>query len=95
MKEHWKEFVISGEPKTDVDSYFDQTKPQIKTLIKNQLKEMGPAKIIMTIWLRWKKPIMLVIVLGAEDVENAQDEDGNTSNNYIKVEMLFNRVFWG
>ena len=36
---------------------------------------------------------MLVIVLGAEDVENAQDEDGNTSNNYIKVEMLFNRVF--
>ena len=95
MKEHWKEFVISGEPKTDVDSYFDQTKPQIKTLIKNQLKEMGPAKVIMTIWLRWKKPIMLVIVLGAEDVENAQDEDGNTSNNYIKVEMLFNRVFWG
>ena len=95
MKEHWKEFVISGEPKTDVDSYFDQTKPQIKTLIKNQLKEMGPAKVIMTLWLRWKKPIMLVIVLGAEDVENAQDEDGNTSNNYIKVEMLFNRVFWG
>ena len=95
MKEHWKEFVISGEPKTDVDSYFDQTKPQIKTLIKNQLKEMGPAKVIMTLWLRWKKPIMLVIVLGAEDVENAQDVDGNTSNNYIKVEMLFNRVFWG
>ena len=95
MKEHWKEFVISGEPKTDIDSYFDQTKPQIKTLIKNQLKEIGPEKVIMTLWLRWKKPIMLVIVLGPEDVENAQDVDGNTTNNYVRVEMLFNRVFWG
>ena len=95
MKEHWKEFVISGEPKADIDSYFDQTKPQIKTLIKNQLKEIGPEKVIMTLWLRWKKPIMLVIVLGPEDVENAQDVDGNTTNNYVRVEMLFNRVFWG
>ena len=32
-------FVIPGVPKTDTDSYFDQTKPHIKTLIKNQLKE--------------------------------------------------------
>ena len=32
--------LILGAPKTDIDSYFDQTKPHIKTLIKNQLKEM-------------------------------------------------------
>ena len=44
-------FVIPGAPKTDIDSYFDQTKPHMKTLIKNQLKEMGSAKIIMTLCL--------------------------------------------
>ena len=42
-------FVIPGASKTDIDSYFDQTKPRIKTLIENQLKEVGPAKTIMTL----------------------------------------------
>ena len=49
FKGAFKSFVIPGAPKTDIDSYFDQTKPHIKTLIKNQLKEMGSAKIIMTL----------------------------------------------
>ena len=40
-------FVIPGASKTVIDSYFDQTKPHIKTLIKNQLKDMGSAEIIM------------------------------------------------
>ena len=31
----YRSFVIPGGPKTDIDSYFDQTKPHIKTLIKN------------------------------------------------------------
>ena len=31
----YRSFVIPGMPKTDIDSYFDQTKPHIKTLIKN------------------------------------------------------------
>ena len=52
---------MPGVPKADIDSYFDQTKPHIKALIKDQLKEMGPAKIIMTLWVRWKKPIMPLI----------------------------------
>ena len=50
-------FAISGAPKTDIDSYFEQTKPHIKTLIKSQLKEMGSAKIIMILWVRWRKHI--------------------------------------
>ena len=50
FKGTYKSFVIPGTPKTDIDSYFDQTKPHIKMLIKNQLKEMGSAKIIMTLW---------------------------------------------
>ena len=53
--------MIPGTPKTDIDSYLDQTKPNIKTLIKNQLKEMRFAKIIMTLRVIWKKPIRLLI----------------------------------
>ena len=48
LKGAYKNFVIPDAPKTDIDSYFDQTKPHIKKLIKNQLTEMGFAKIIMT-----------------------------------------------
>ena len=68
---------IPGTPKTDIDSYFDQTKPHIRTLIKNQLKEMESAKIVMTLWVIWKKPIKLLIELDPEDLEDAQDIGGN------------------
>ena len=61
LKGAYRSFVIPGAPKTDIYSYFDQTKPHIKTLIRNQLKEMGSAKTIMTLWVRWKKPIMPLI----------------------------------
>ena len=52
FKGAFKSFVMPGAPKTGIDSYFDQTKPHIKTLIKNQLKKMGSAKIIVTLWVR-------------------------------------------
>ena len=42
---------MPGKPKTDIDSYFDQAELRIGTLIENQLKEMGSAKIIMTLWV--------------------------------------------
>ena len=88
----YRNFVISGAPKTDIDSYFDQTKSHIKTLIKNQLKEMRSAKIIMTLWVRWKKPIMPLIKLDPEDAENAQDLDRSTGDNYTTVEVPFNSL---
>ena len=66
-------------PKADIDSYFDQTKPHIKTLIENQLKEMGLVKIIMTLWVVWKKPIKLLIKLDPEDAKNAQDLDDDAT----------------
>ena len=85
--------MIPGASKTDIDSYFDQTKSRIKTLIENQLKEMGPAKIIMTLWVIWKKRIMPLIELDPEDAKNAQDlDDGTTGDNYIRAEMPFNRL---
>ena len=85
--------MIPSRPKTDIDSYFDQTKPHIKTLIENQLKEMGSAKIIMAIWVIWEMPIMPLIELAHEDAENAQDlDDGITGDNYERVEMPFNSL---
>ena len=87
-------FVIPGRPKTDTDSYFDQTKPHIKTLIENHLKEMGPAKIIMTLWVVWKKPIRVLIKLGPEDAKNAHNLDDDTASDiyYEKIEMPFNSL---
>ena len=92
LKGAYRTFWKPGAPKRDIDSYFDQAKPHIKTLIKNQLKEIGSAKIIMTIWVRWKKPIMPLLELGTEDAENAQEINGNTGDNCIKVDMPFNSL---
>ena len=81
--------MIPGLP--DIDSYFDQTKPYIKTLIENQLKEMGPVKIIMYIWVLWKKPIKILIKL-PKDAKNAQNLDDDTTEDiyYKKIEIPFN-----
>ena len=38
LKGAYRSLVIPGASKTDIDCYFDQTRPNIKTLIKNQLK---------------------------------------------------------
>ena len=53
---------------------------------------MGSAKGIMTLWVRWRKPIMPLIELRPDDAENAQGVDGNTGDNYIRVEMSFNSL---
>ena len=54
---------------------------------------MGSAKIIMTLWVRWKKRIMPLIELDPEDTKNAQDLDyGTTGDNYIRVEMPLNKL---
>ena len=41
LKGAYRSFVVPGAPKTDIDSYFDKTKPHIKTSIEEQLKEWG------------------------------------------------------
>ena len=90
LKGAYRSFVMPGKPKTDIDSYFDQAKPHINTLIEKQLKEMGSVKIIMTLWVIWKKPMKLLI----KDAKNAQDPDDGATDNiyYEKTEMPFNSV---
>ena len=93
LKGAYRSFVIPGVPKTDIDSYFDQTKPYIKTLMENQLEKMGSVKTIMTLWVVWKKLIRLPIKL-PEDAKNAQGLDDGTDGDiyYEKIEMPFNSL---
>ena len=93
LKGACRSFVMVDLPKTDIDSYFDQNKRYIKTLIENQLKEMGSVKIIMTLWVVWKKPIKLLTKL-PEDAKNAQELDDGTTDDiyYEKIEMPFNSL---
>ena len=69
LKGAFKSFVIPGVPKTGIDSYFDQTKPHIRTLIKNQLKEMGSTETFMALWVRCKKSIEPLTELDPEYLE--------------------------
>ena len=72
LRRAYRSFVMPGTPKTDTDSYFNQGKPHIETLIKNQLKEMRSVKIIMTLYVRWKKlKERALIELDPEDTKNA------------------------
>lgn len=51
---------------------------------------MQPTKVIITVWVRWKRPIKSAIRLDPEDVDRTQDIGGNTGDKYIKLEMPFN-----
>ena len=54
---------------------------------------MGSAKIIMTLWIRWKKCIMPLIELDPDDAKNAQDlDDRIAGDNNIRLEMPFNSL---
>ena len=41
---------------------------------------MGSTKVIMTLWVRQNKPIKPLIELGPDDLEDAQDTEGNTGD---------------
>ena len=53
---------------------------------------MGSAKIIMTLWIRWKKRIMPLIELDPDDAKNAQDLDDRIAGDNIRLEMPFNSL---
>ena len=92
LKKAYKSFMILGILKADIDGYFDQIKLLIKALIEDQLKEIQSTKVIITLWVRWKKPVKSFIRLDTEDLEGAQDIDDKTGNKYIKIEMPFNSL---
>ena len=89
LKGAYKSFVLSGLSKADIDAYVEKARPQVKTLIDDQLQEMQSAKVIMTLWVKWKKPVKMAIRLEPEDLEGAQDLEG-TGDGYIRIDMPFN-----
>ena len=53
---------------------------------------MNSAKVIMTLWVKWKKPLpKLAFTPDAEDLEGAEDIKG-TGDQYIRIEMPFNSL---
>ena len=53
---------------------------------------MGSAKIIITLWVRWKKRIIPLIEFRPEDPKNIEDLDDGIGDNNIRVEMPFNSL---
>ena len=55
---------------------------------------MGPAKIIMTLWVMRKKRIEPLFELDPEDAKNDQDLDDGTAGNvyYTRIKMPFNSL---
>ena len=58
-------------------------RPNVKTLIEEQVKDMGSAKVQLSIWIMWKKKVELAV-----EVDGAQDLPSN-NDAYIKVEKVF------
>ena len=46
----YRSFRSPGLPKVDVDTYIEKITPHMKTLIEQQIKEMGSAKVQLCMW---------------------------------------------
>ena len=73
---------MPGLLKADFDRINGRVKSHINALIEEQLKKMQSTKVIMTLWVRWKKPAKSAITIDPEDVEDDMDVESNTDDNY-------------
>ena len=55
LKDAYRSFRSPGLPKTDVDTFIEKITPYMKTLIDQQIREMGSAKAQLCMWIKWKK----------------------------------------
>ena len=62
--------------------------PVLAVLTENQLKKVQSTKVIMTLWVRWKKPVKSTITLDPKDEEDAKDVEGKTDDSYT-VEPVY------
>ena len=60
----------------------------MRSLIEQQIKEMGSAKVQLCMWVKWKKSEEMVIQLTPEEFEEAEDIPGEVYE--IIVEKAFN-----
>ena len=86
MNKAYKSFRSPGLPKADVDTYIKRMTPHIKTLIEQQTRELGSAKMQLSLWVKWKKIEEQVIQL-------AEDGGPSTPGVYeVIVEKVFNSL---
>ena len=55
LKGAYKSFRSPGLAKTDVDTYIEKITPHMKSLIEQQIREMGLAKVQLCMWIKWRK----------------------------------------
>ena len=79
LKGTYKSFRSPELPKLDVDTYIQKITPHMKTLMKQQIKEMESAKVQLCMSIKWKKTEELVIQLDPEEFEQAEDIPGEDS----------------
>ena len=61
LKGAYRSFVMPCLTKADIDGYVDQIKRRLKALMEDQLNETQSTKVIMMLWVRWKKPVISII----------------------------------
>ena len=71
MKKAYRSFKIAGLSKTDLDSYNSKVKENVETLVREQVADMGSAKVQMIMWIRWKKAIQQAVFLDDEAPQGA------------------------
>ena len=49
-------------------------------------------KVIVTLWVKWKKFLNLAITVDPEDLEIAEGARANTGDNYTRLEIPFNSL---
>ena len=59
MNKAYRSFKIAVLPKTDLDGYNTKVTEQVETLVREQVADMGSAKVQMTMWIKWKKVVEL------------------------------------
>lgn len=80
--------MLPGLLKANIDGIDGRVKRHDKALTEDQLNEMQSTKVIMALWVRWKKPVKSAITLHPKDQEDAKDVEGNADGNYT-VEPVY------
>ena len=55
--------MVPGLLKAGIDDINSLVKPHAKALIENKLKEMQSTKVIIILWVKWKKPVKSAITI--------------------------------
>ena len=66
----FRSFRSPGLPKADVDTYTQRVTPHTKTLIEQQVRELGSAKVQLSMWVKWKKQVGQAIRLDPEEMQD-------------------------